>query len=196
MNRAWVLALALPLCAQDARTIITEVQNRTRTNSQRYEGALAVLHGKNKMTEKRWRYERIGSAGNSTVVLRFMSPPEVKGVALLIGNHPDKSSDQWMWTPSIARERRIALQDRKTRFFGTDFSFEDLEERDVDQFDYTMAGDETIDGAGCWKLESVPREDKSSQYTRSLVWIRKDNYTVVRVENFISNKVARRPTYP
>ncbi len=44
-----------------------------------------------------------------------------------------------MWTPAIERDRRIALQDRSTRFFGTDFSFEDLEERDVDQYDYAAA---------------------------------------------------------
>ena len=52
---------------------------------------------------------------------------EVNGVALLIHNHTDRASDQWMWTPALQRDRRIALQDRSTRFFGTDFSFEDLE---------------------------------------------------------------------
>ena len=52
-----------------------------------------------------------------------------------------------MWTPAIERDRRIALQDRSTRFFGTDFSFEDLEERDVDQYDYALLGEEAIDGA-------------------------------------------------
>jgi hypothetical protein len=65
-------------------------------------------------------------------VIRFTAPPEVKGVTLLIVNHPDRSSDQWMWTPAIERDRRIAMQDRSTRF-RPDFSFEDLEERDVDQ---------------------------------------------------------------
>ena len=64
-------------------------------------------------------------------------------MALLVVNHPDRASDQWMWTPAIERDRRIALQDRSTRFFGTDFSFEDLEERDVNQYDYALLGEET-----------------------------------------------------
>ena len=51
-----------------------------------------------------------------------------------------------MWTPAINRDRRVALQDRRTRFFGTDFSFEDLDERDVDHYDYAMKGEETLDG--------------------------------------------------
>ena len=93
---------------------------------------------KGKITEKRWTYERLGSHGNSKAVLRFTAPAEVKGVALLVVNHPDRASDQWMWTPAIERDRRIALQDRSTRFFGTDFSFEDLEERDVNQYDYKL----------------------------------------------------------
>jgi outer membrane lipoprotein-sorting protein len=128
-------------------------------------------------------------------VLRFTAPAEVKGVALLVVNHPDRASDQWMWTPAIERDRRIALQDRSTRFFGTDFSFEDLEERDVNQYEYVLRGEETVDGALCWRIESTPRESKSSQYTRSTVWVRKDNYTFARIDNFIKNQAVRRLTY-
>ena len=116
-------------------------------------------------------------------MLRFTAPAEVKGVALLIVNHPDRASDQWMWTPAIGRERRIALQDRSTRFFGTDFSFEDLEERDVDQYDYKLLGEEAVDGAPCWKIEVAPQAVASRRSTRTLVvWIRKDNYVFARVE--------------
>jgi hypothetical protein len=100
-----------------------------------------------------------------------------------------------MWTPAIERDRRIALQDRSTRFFGTDFSFEDLEERDVDQYDYSLVGEEMIEGANCWKIESVPRQTKSSQYTRALLWVRMDNYAVAQIENFVRDTVVRRLVY-
>ena len=102
-----------------------------------------MFDAKGKVSDKRWTYDRIGAHGESKSVLRFTAPAEVKGVALLVVNHPDRASDQWMWTPAIERDRRIALQDRSTRFFGTDFSFEDLEERDVNQYDYVLRGDET-----------------------------------------------------
>src|SRR5262249_49473291 len=138
---------------------------------------------------------RIGSHGNSKTILRFTVPAEVKGVALLVVNHPTRASDQWMWTPGIERDRRIALQDRSQRFFGTDFSFEDMEERDVDQFDYTLAGEEDVAGAACWKIESVPKQTKTSQYTRSMVWVRKETYTAARIDNYARNEVVRRLTY-
>jgi len=197
-----MVVLASLLCAplvlggaENARAIVEEVQKRTGAKSHRYEGLLQVFDAKGTIADKRWSFERLGSHGNSKAILRFTAPAEVKGVALLVVNHPDRASDQWMWTPAIERDRRIALQDRSTRFFGTDFSFEDLEERDVNQFDYTLDGEESIDGAACWRLRSTPKESKSSQYTRSVVWIRKDRYTFERIENDINNQAARRLTY-
>jgi hypothetical protein len=180
--------------AQDPRAIIQEVQKRTRSSSQRYEGTLQVIDSK-KVTDKRWTFQRIGSFGASKSVLKFTAPAEVKGVALLIVNHPDRASDQWMWTPSLERERRIAFQDRSTRFFGTDFSFEDLEERDVDQADFKYVGDDKVDGMDCWVLEARPKESKQSQYTMSKIWVRKDHYLYVKVESFIKDQLARRMTY-
>lgn len=196
---AAALALAalhpLRLHAQDPRQIVEESQKRGRANSQRYEGLLQVTDAGGKTSEKRWVSERIGSFGDSKVILRFVTPAEVKGVAILIVNHTDRSADQWMWTPAIGRERRIALQDRSTRFFGTDFTFEDLEERDVGQFDYKMMGEDTIDGAKCWHIESTPRKTKSSQYTTLQLWIRQDNYVTAKVSCFSKDVELRRLDY-
>ncbi len=206
VNIAWAaVALAAALAsvviavprahAQDARQIVQEIQKRSDARSQRYEGLLQVFNAKGKVSDKRWTLERLGSFGASKSILKFTAPAEVKGVALLVVNHPDRASDQWMWTPSLERDRRIALQDRSARFFGTDFSFEDLEERDVSQYDYSLVGDEPLDGEACWKIESVPRQTKSSQYTRSIVWVRKSTYTFARIDNLIKDQVVRRLIY-
>lgn len=185
----------ITVAADNAREIVQEAQRRTDARSQRYEGLLQVFDTKGKVSDKRWTYDRIGAHGQSKSVLRFTAPAEVKGVALLVVNRPDRASDQWMWTPAIERDRRIALQDRSTRFFGTDFSFEDLEERDVNQYDYVLRGDESVDGAPSWRIESTPRQGKSSQYTRSLVWVRKDTYAFAKIENFVKDQLVRRLVY-
>jgi hypothetical protein len=184
-------AMLLAVCAraQDPRQIMEEVQRRQRSESQHYEGTLEVIGGGNRIATKRWVFDRLGSFGNSKAVLRFTAPPEVKGVGLLIVNHADRASDQWMWRPNIGREQRIALQDRSTRFFGTDFSFEDLEERDVGQFDFKLEGDE----GGEWKLQTIPK--KSSQYTHSFLWVKKDNYTVVKSESYNKKGLVRSIDY-
>jgi hypothetical protein len=179
----------------DARQIVEEAQHRADARSQRYEGVLQVFDAKGKVTDKRWTVDRSGAQGQSKFVLRFVAPAEVKGVVLLIVNHPDRASDQWMWTPAVERDRRIALQDRSTRFFGTDFSFEDLEERDVDHYDYVLQGEDVVDGAVCWRIQFTPKQAQSSQYTRTLVWIRKDVYAFTRIENYVKDKAVRRLSY-
>jgi hypothetical protein len=198
MNK-WI-AIAAAACAsvamaQDARKIVEESQRRNQSKSQRYEGTLEVVNARSRVTTKQWEFIRLGAFGNSKSLLRFTEPPEVKGVALLIYNHPDRSSDQWMWRPQIGRDQRVALQDRSARFFGTDFSFEDLEERDVDQFEYKMLGYDNIDGAATWKIEARPRQGKSSQYTHSIMWFRKDNYVLAQSEGYNKNGLARRIHY-
>ena len=144
------------------------------------------------MSEKSWDLERLGSYGNSSAIIRFTVPADVKGVALLVVNHPDRSADQWMWTPALGRDRRIALQDRSTRFFGTDFSFEDMEERDVGQFDFKLLGEEALEGTPCWRIQSTPKKGKTSQYSYSQLWISKDHYVLLRLDNFVKDQVARR----
>jgi Outer membrane lipoprotein-sorting protein len=193
----WLLTAVclVPVFSQDARQIIEESQRCTRSNSESYEGTLRVLDSGGKVSEKRWLFVRTGSFGNSKSTIRFTAPPEVKGVALLIVNHPDRASDQWMWTPAIERDRRIALQDRSTRFFGTDFSFEDLEERDVSQFDFKLLGEDAADAVKCWRIESRPLAAKSSQYTYSVLWIRQPDYVPARVESFIKDVAVRRLNY-
>src|SRR6202047_647237 len=197
MNKLAGLCLltAALVSAQDARQIVAESENRSRSKSQQYEGTLEVIGASNKISIKRWEYRRIGSYGSSKAILRFTAPAEVKGVALLIVNHADRASDQWMWTPALERDRRVALQDRSARFFGTDFSFEDLDERDVSQFEYKLLGEEKLNDVLCWKLQSTPTERKASQYSSSELWIQKDNYVLLRIDHSRKGKVIRRISY-
>ena len=199
MNRLLTCALlsVIPVLAapETAREIVAEVQKRDQSNSHRYIGELEVIDSKGKVTRKEWEYEQIGTHGTSKAILEFTAPPEVKGVALLIHNQPDRASDQWMWTPSINRERRIAQQNRSTRFFGTDFSFEDLEERDVDQYDYEMLGSETVNGVDCWKIRSKPKPTKTSQYTHSTLWVDKARYVFIKIESFKDDLLIRSVEY-
>jgi outer membrane lipoprotein-sorting protein len=196
MSRAWwLLSAVAAVYGQSAQEIAQKAQERTLSKSEHYTGTLQVIDAHRKVTEKRWIFDRLGSHGDSKSILRFTAPPEVKGVALLVVNHPDRASDQWMWTPALERDRRIALQDRSGRFFGTDFSFEDLEERDVNQFSYTLLGEEAMTGVACWKLESRPKQTKASQYTASQLWIRKDNYAIVRIDHYKKGTVTRRIDY-
>jgi outer membrane lipoprotein-sorting protein len=195
MSRIVLIAIAVGLLAfsapENARQIVAEAQHRTQVDSVSYEGQLQITKANGKKSEKHWTVARIGSHGASKTIIRFTDPPEVKGAALLIVNHPEQTSDQWMWTPAVGRERRIASQDRSTRFFDTDFSFEDLEERDVAQYDYELVGEADVDGAPCWLIQAVPKQNKPSQYTSSRLFIRHKDYAIAQVDNYVAKEIVR-----
>ena len=184
MNRILMVFLmaAGAAMAQDGRQIMQEVQKRQHSTSMRYEGTLQTVpvgttNAKHIVT-RHWVFQRLGDFGNAKTMIRFTSPPDMKGVAMLIVNHPTMASDEWTWRPNAAHEQRVPIGDRGDRFFGTDFSYEDLEERDVDQFDYTLTGE----AGGQWRIDAKPR--KASEYTHSYIFIDKTNYVYNRIETY------------
>jgi hypothetical protein len=194
MNRiVLLLAAAIPALAQDGRQIMQEVQKRQHSTSLRYEGTVRTYGGTARTTAemekhtlvKRWTFTRLGDFGNSKAILRFTGPADMKGVAMLIVNHPDAASDEWTWRPNGGHEQRVSIGDRASRFFNTDFSFEDLEERDVDQYDYTLTGE----AGGQWRIDVHPR--KMSQYTHTYFYIDKTNYTLNRTEGYNKKGAVR-----
>jgi hypothetical protein len=187
-----VLLVAAAARCQDARQLLLEAQRRAHVASVRYEGVALTSNAAGASSEKHWRFERIGPFGESKILIRFLSPAEVEGVAILILNHREGPAGVWMWTPASGRVRNIATESRLTRFFGTDFSFEDLEERDADQYDCKLLGDASLDGAACWKIECRSNRANASQYTYSHLLLRKDDYVIAQLENFQGTALVRR----
>src|SRR3990172_6222078 len=62
---AAIVACAASATAQDARQIMGEVQKRADATSQHYEGLLQVINAQGKISDKRWTFDRLGSAGAS-----------------------------------------------------------------------------------------------------------------------------------
>lgn len=176
---------------ETAQQIVDEMQRRTAVSSVIDEGILQVTNDHGKTTEKQWQILRVGPRGSSKTVIRFTGPAEVKGVALLIISHPDRNSDQWMWTPALGRERKVGLRSRSARFFGTDFSFEDLEERDSSQYDFELSGEATVDNQPCWIIDATPKAGKISQYTSSKLYIRHQDYAIAQLDNYSGKEIVR-----
>jgi len=173
------------LAGEDARTLLSEAETRHRTRSQEYTGELTVVNKDGKVRKKNWRSFRQGYAGDAKSLVRFTDPPEVKGVGFLSLARPGKAADQWLYLPSMKRERRIASQDRDASFVGTDFNYEDMEEFDQSKFAVSLKGDETVDGQICWLIEARPEENAGkSLYEKKLLWLRKDILFGVRQDVF------------
>jgi hypothetical protein len=66
---------------------------------------------------------------------------------------------------------------------GSDFSYADMTDRPIDHYRYTLMDETEVDGHPVWQIEAVPiteREQDETGTTKSIVFVRQDNYVVVR----------------
>jgi outer membrane lipoprotein-sorting protein len=184
---ALLLTLLLPAASlageEEARKLLVESESRHRSETLEYGGELTVYTKEGKTRAKGWKSYREGYAGDAKVLVRFTSPPEVKGVSFLSLSRVGKNADQWLYLPSMKRERRIASQDRDASFVGTDFSYEDMEEFDHRRYEVDLKGETVLEGVPCYLIEAIPSgKDQKSVYAKRMLYLRKDILYLARVD--------------
>jgi outer membrane lipoprotein-sorting protein len=167
-----------------------EVDRRRRTASEYSEGIITVEE-KGKTKQKAWRSWRIGWGPEAKGLIQFQEPAEVKGVGLLTLSHARGPSEQWFYAPAIDRDRRVAQQEKSTRFLGTHFTYEDMEERNVDAYEYTLGPATAVGGAPCFTVESVPKPETESQYSKLVFRVLAERYVTIRVEAYVDGALRR-----
>lgn len=175
---------------KDGRAVMDEVDKRRRTASEYSEGII-VVEEKGKSRQKAWRSWRLGWGPDAKGLIQFQEPAEVRGVGLLTLSHANRPAEQWFYTPAIDVDRRVAKQEKSTRFLGTHFTYEDMEERNVDAYAYTLLADETVAGAPCFTVEAVPKPESESQYSKLVFRVLQDRFVTIRVEAYVDGALRR-----
>jgi hypothetical protein len=169
----------------DARKVMEDVylQDTSRGTSMR--ASFEVFDKDGKHNKKEFTYRRIGSPGDSKTLVVFTAPEEIRGVALLSINRQGVSDRQYMYVPATQRVRAVVPQERSARFIGTDFTFEDIAERVLDDFKYRLIGEaETIEGHKTWKVEATPVDSSRSQYKFIYYWVAQDVPVILHAEMY------------
>lgn len=125
-------------------------------------------------TIQRFKKEyKSGEFSNKSLIF-FLEPADERGTGFLQWNYREtgKDDDQWLYLPALGREKRIAATEKSSEFMGTDFTYEDMGDRDISKYSYTLIGDEKIAGEDCWKIDAVAN-DKSQAYQKLTYWISK-----------------------
>ncbi|MCP4401881.1 MAG: outer membrane lipoprotein-sorting protein [bacterium] len=120
-------------------------------------------------------------------VMFFKKPADVKDTGFLTWSYDDADTDdeQWLYLPALKKVRRISSSKKADYFMGTDFTYSDMGDRNTDDYDYKHLGTEVIDGIECYHIESTPKDKKTIKdtgYSRSEVWIRPDNWLMVKAK--------------
>jgi len=124
------------------------------------------------------RSRKIGP-GLSKSLLRFQAPAELVGVGFLQIQKPDKDDDRYLYLPDLKKSRRIAGKLRSNAFMGTDFTYADLDGRDLRESRSVIKGEESLGKFPCWRVDSTPK-DPESAYAKVELWIRKDNFVPLK----------------
>ena len=112
----------------------------------------------------------------------------MKGTAFLSFTHKVGDDDQWMYLPALKRVKRISSQNKSGSFMGSEFSYEDMSNPEVEKYTYKWIRDEVHEGVDCFIVESYPVDKENSGYTRMLSWIDKSDYRLMRVEFYDRKK--------
>jgi hypothetical protein len=137
-----------------------------------------------------------GGAGDR-VLVRFTYPNDIAGTGFLVWERPGGDDDRFLYLPALARVRRITGAERQESFVGSDFTYEDIGGRALDDYTYTLVAENGSSNGGwngswadasgarhpAWRLESKAR-DADATYPKVVSTIRKDNFVVVAAEVF------------
>ena len=72
----------------------------------------------------------------------FEKPADVKGTAFLSWEYddPKKEDDKWLYMPAMKKVRRISGASKNEYFMGSDFTYDDMGDRNVEEDTQYPAG--------------------------------------------------------
>jgi len=128
----------------------------------------------------------------------IIEPSSEKGIGFLQYDYDikDKDTDQWIYLSAMGKVKRIVSgndhEPKTGSFFGSEISYEDLEQKFIDDYTYTLLKKDTYRGRDCWIVESVPtkKQAKKSNYSKSVNYV--DQETFIILKSILYNRSGKK----
>jgi outer membrane lipoprotein-sorting protein len=120
--------------------------------------------------------------GLSRTLTRFVAPPDVAGTSFLFVEKKGQEDEQHMYMPALKMVKRIAGAQKNARFMGSDFSYADMESRDLENAGHKLLKSEKVAGVDCYLVEAIPTN--KTAYAKVHTWVRKKDFVFVRTRYF------------
>jgi hypothetical protein len=117
-------------------------------------------------------------------LVRFKAPVKIAGMAFLMLQRKGLPDEQYIYLPAYKKSRRITVKERTSAFAGSDFTYADLERRELKDASYKKLPDEDIGKEKCNVLDAVPTPGSNAAYTRVTTWLRKGDDVPLRTQFF------------
>ena len=146
--------------------------------------SMKLINAQGKVREREMTMLRLnlGKSGNQRYYIYFHAPADVKGTSFLVWKYPAKEDDRWIYVPALKLVKRIAADDKRSSFVGSDFTYEDVSGRDLEDETHVLLRTEDLAGRPAYVVESKPRAP--SDYSRRLSWIDAERWLPLKEEYF------------
>ncbi len=116
--------------------------------------------------------------GRQMFYVYFKEPNDVKGMVFMVHKHTDREDDRWLYLPALDLVKRIAASDKRTSFVGSDFYYEDVSGRGLNEDEHKLI--KTTDKF--YIVENLPKDSDSVEFSSYKVWIDRHNFMPVKAE--------------
>lgn len=110
-------------------------------------------------------------SGEQKYFIYFHEPGDVRRMTFMVWKDPVKDDQRWIFIPAVDLVRRIAADDKRSSFVGSDFTYEDVSGRDVADDSHSLLREETLESKETYVVESIPKE--IVEYSKRISWIDK-----------------------
>ena len=119
----------------------------------------------------------------------FKAPSDVRKMSFLVWKKAGGDDDRWLFVPALNLVKRIAPGDKRTSFVGSDFLYEDVSGRSLDEDTHELV--ETTDTQ--YVVKNIPKDKKAVKFSSYTVWIDKNTFIPNKSEYLDKNgKLYRR----
>ena len=121
--------------------------------------------------------------GDQKYFVYFHRPGDVRDMTFMVWKYTGRADDRWLFVPAVKMVRRLAADDGRSSFVGSDFTYEDVSGRDLDADTHTLGEETPCGDRTCAVVESVPVDDKT-EYGRKVSWIDTATWLPVKEEYY------------
>ncbi|WP_119393758.1 outer membrane lipoprotein-sorting protein [Salinibius halmophilus] len=140
----------------------------------------------------------LGDSTRSLMIVR--QPASEQGIGMLSYNYDDtsKTDETWLYLSALDKVKRIATgsgsDDEPASIFGSEFTTEDQETGNIDEYNYRIVEETNFQGRAAWVIESIAKPEfaASSNYDKELLWIDKERFIVMKGSAFRDDNEVKR----
>ncbi|MBP6749362.1 MAG: outer membrane lipoprotein-sorting protein [Xanthomonadaceae bacterium] len=171
----------------DAQTVMTRNYQATRFADSRSEATFRLVSsGGQERVRKTLGVTKMQPDGvQNRRMIRFLSPSDVRNTATLLIENAGKDDDIWVYLPATKKARRLAANNKRSSFIGTDLSYGDIVGHRPEDWTHALQPEATIAGKAVYVVESKPASAKiggDSGYSKRVSWIAKDSFVALKVD--------------